>query len=76
MNEKIKLLPCPFCGGTAALRELVICGRICATVSCLGCHVRVQPFPAGWDILSEREITPAEAARQAAKLWNSRRPAV
>lgn len=64
MSEKLKLKPCPFCGGPARIRKLNG-GKYC--VACSKCGARGGAvFVKAW------HDTPYVAQGQAAKLWNAR----
>lgn len=57
---EIKLKPCPFCGGEAALINTMAFGKSCKSVMCIKCKATVNNF-AG-DMQEER----------ASEAWNRR----
>ena len=59
--EDIELQDCPYCGGTGSLEEE---GGWCLYVQCLDCCSHTAEFA------FHNEAERAEAARQAAHIWN------
>lgn len=63
MSPKIKLLPCPFCGGKASLLWDQIGGRSASYIVCVECDARTKKV-----IIS----TEYSSDEKAAELWNRR----
>ena len=67
MSEKVKLKPCPFCGGEAVLKDDLWGESFC--VRCKRCRARTDSFITGLDGVPDDEIAAQDMAREA---WNRR----
>lgn len=71
MDEE-ELLPCPFCGGQAEIKESNVFMRAAAIVRCKTCHCSTSLLITGLELLSRRDITMEEAVKESVASWNRR----
>lgn len=76
-----RLIPCPCCGSRAAIIRHEIYSAMGMRVICTGCRLatRLVPYGVGFARFERgqlvdytREVTPQQAADEAAALWNTR----
>lgn len=68
-----RLMPCPFCGGQAAQRNVYSYNFPAAQIYCLNCRCSTPVLPTGYDPLNRREISLPEVSERVMTIWNSRR---
>lgn len=79
MSDKEKLLPCPFCGGKAKLKNNHICKDMSfgiiyneIYVSCENCNCQTKTILVDWHCGETYEKEISQAEQEAIKTWNKR----
>jgi hypothetical protein len=79
--KRIKLKPCPFCGGKAEIIDCNVFADKAKRIRCTGCRVYTPPilidhpaysFKTFPELDESTRYTAAQAAEKAAEFWNRR----
>ncbi len=65
-----KLMPCPFCGGSAYIKKQDIWGVDFYFARCSTCRSHSARFSTGYDCFHHVKTTNSEAVQKAVNAWN------